>query len=113
MVRYAIADLDGRSHAYFDGHDKAREALRKLKAEDPESIDELYLVGYDRNGRRSFGPEAAGDVLRSKRTLEATEHRYAVVSDGPLDPPKRRLRKKKPSSRGKLFDPSRENLALA
>jgi hypothetical protein len=112
MTRYAIADLDGRSHAYFDDRVAAREALREMEAEDPRSIDELYLVGYGRDGKRVCGPEAAEDVLRSKRTLESADHQYAAVSTGPLDPPKKRLRKKKPS-RGKPFDPCDKNLALA
>lgn len=113
IARYAIADLDGRSHAYFDRRTDAREALREIEAEDPESIDELYLVGYTRNGERVYGPEAAKNILRSKKTLEPSAHQYATAEVGPLDPPKKRLRNKKPS-RGKPFNPhNNKKLALA
>jgi hypothetical protein len=71
------------------------------------------LAGYARNGERVYGPEAAEDVLRSKQTFEPPANQYAAVEVvGPLDPPKKRLRSKKPSL-GKPFDPRNKKLALA
>jgi hypothetical protein len=110
MIRYAIADMDGRSHAYFDDRAKAREALYEIQAEDQESIDELYLVGYASNGKRVYGPEAAADALRSKMTLQPSARQWATVETRLVVPPKKRLRYKKPS-RSKPFDPC-DKLAL-
>lgn len=69
MARYVVADLDGRSHAYFSTRNEARAGLREIVAEDPQSLDELYVVGYDTAGRRFYGPVTAADFLRAKKTV--------------------------------------------
>jgi len=56
-MRYVIADLDGRSHAYFDLRGEARDALREMEDDDPASIDELY-VGHLRGRRKGLGTRA-------------------------------------------------------
>src|SRR4051812_20733538 len=77
-MRYVIADLDGRTHAYFDLRGQARAALREIQDEDPEMIDELYVVAYD-GGRRVRAPEPAAVVLDS-RDLDWTHDPTAVAS---------------------------------
>lgn len=64
-MRFVIADLDGRSHAYFDLRGEARGALCEMEEDDPGSTDELYVVAYD-DGERVWGPESADEVLRSQ-----------------------------------------------
>lgn len=63
-MRFVIADLNGRTHAYFDSRSEVRQALRELESDDPDSIDELYVAAYD-EGRRVWGPAPALTVLES------------------------------------------------
>ena len=62
--------MDGRSHAYFDERAEAPEALRAIQIEGSEELAQLYLVGYDSNGKRVYGPEAAADALSAETTLQ-------------------------------------------
>ena len=71
MARYVIGDLDGRSWAYFVSRSDARRGLSEIVADDPDALDELYVVGYDRAGRRFYGPIAGEDFLRAKRSIVA------------------------------------------
>lgn len=62
-VRFVIADIDGRSQAYFDTRDEAREALLAMEEEDAGVLDDLYVVAYDDAGARVWGPETALQVV--------------------------------------------------
>jgi hypothetical protein len=62
-MRYAIADMSGRSHAYFDQRVDAQNALREIVQDDPDALDEFFLAGYDEAGVRVFGPQPASAVL--------------------------------------------------
>jgi hypothetical protein len=61
-MRYVLADLTGRSHAYFDSRAEAREAILEIYEDDPSDVEELYLVGYGDDGARQWGPRSASDV---------------------------------------------------
>jgi hypothetical protein len=62
-MRFVIADIDGRSQAYFDTRDEARDALLEMEAEDAAALEDLYVIAYDDNGERVWGPETAAQVL--------------------------------------------------
>jgi hypothetical protein len=64
-MRYVIADLDGRSQAYFDTHEEVRSALLDMLEEDATALGDLYVVAYNDDGERAWGPETAAQVAFS------------------------------------------------
>ena len=100
-MRYVIADVGGKSHAYFDRRVEALDALRELiEGEPDDAIDEFYLAGFDESGVRTFGPQSARSALGSRglppalvvRELRDCARRYltgkvglAAVKEGIID----------------------------
>lgn len=64
-MRYAIVDLEGAPRDHFGDRQELVDELRDVFGEDPEALNELFVVTYDHDGYRVGAAERADEVLEA------------------------------------------------
>lgn len=62
-MAYLIVDMDGKTHARFEDATTLLKELDRIRADEPEMIDELAVLKYDSEGRRTGAPVSASSLI--------------------------------------------------
>lgn len=62
-MTYLMVDMDGATHARFNDAATLLEELDRIRADEPEMIDELAVLKYDSEGRRTGAPVSASSLI--------------------------------------------------
>lgn len=62
-MTYLMVDMDGATHARFNDAATLLEELDRISADEPEMIDELAVLKYDSEGRRTGAPVSASSLI--------------------------------------------------
>lgn len=88
-MAYLIVDLDGATHSRFDNAAALLDELDRIRSEDPSLIDDLAVLRYDREGRRTGAPvPAAGFARREARDVAQGVLVSSVAVAVPTEPPR-------------------------